>query len=52
MASILQKEVIPIFGHCNLSIPLLQKIHHTAEFEALSRFKQHSLMFHTMLIGR
>ena len=53
MALLLQKLVIPIFGHCNLSIPLLKhllNIHQTVE--ALSRLNQHSLIFHTLLIQK
>ena len=51
MASTLQKLVIPIFGYCNLSIPLLKYfIEDPTLMEALSRLNQYSLMFHTLLM--
>ena len=45
MASMLQKLAIPIFGYCDLSIPLLMHLIKDPPhkyFEALSRFNQYS----------
>ena len=50
MASTLQKLVISIFGYCNLSIPLLKQFIENPPhkyIEALCRFNQYSLMFHS-----
>ena len=48
MASTLQKMVIPIFGYCNLSIPLLKHFIKVPPH----KYKHYSLMFHTLFIQR
>ena len=50
MVSILQKFVVPIFRYCNCQSHCYWRS--TTQVEALGRFNQYSLMFHTLLIQR
>ena len=53
MASTFQKLVIPVFGYCNLSIPLLKHLIKDPPHKykhLVDLINSHSLMFHTLLI--